>query len=256
MRALIALVIGIAAFGTADARAQIVNVQSVLATKAEPGLSGSVQGSIDWQSGNVDLLRLTTMSTARYLRGPNLVVGILKGDLGRASGARYIAKTFEHLRYRFTLSDLVVLESFAQHEYDQFRRLELRALIGVGVALRVLRGKELNLTWGLAYMPEYERLRNDDQADAEREYIFNRASTYVSGAVELDKRIQLVQTFYWQPRLDEPEDFRFLSESQFVVQISKRLTQTTAMVFSYDSRPPLGIAKLDTTLKSAFTFSF
>jgi len=256
MRVLIALVVGIAVLGGGEAQAQIVNVQSVLATKAEPGLSGSVQGSVDWRTGNTDLLRLTTLATARYLIGPHLVVGIVKGDLGRAAGTRYIAKTFEHLRYRMTVSDLVLLEAFAQHEYDQFRRLELRTLMGVGVALRVLRGKELNLTWGLAYMPEYERLRDDDQIDAGREYIFNRASTYLSGAVELDKRVQLVQTFYYQPRVDELDDYRFLSESQFVVQVTKRLAQTTSLVIAYDSRPPLAIEKLDTTLKSAFTYSF
>lgn len=240
----------------APCEAQIVNVQSVLATEAQEGISGSIKTSVDWRTGNVDILRLTGLGTARFKHGQHLVVAILKGDFGKASGTRYLAKSFEHIRYRLHLSDLVTFESFVQHEYDQFRRLELRALLGIGAALRLLSSKRYNLSWGVAYMPEYERIRDDDESDAGAEYINNRVSSYILGAIELNKRVQLVQTIYAQPRVDELDDIRLLSESQFVVQITERLAQTTAFVAAYDSRPPAAIEKLDTSLKSSLTYSF
>jgi putative salt-induced outer membrane protein YdiY len=252
--AMIAVVLSCALPRIADA--QIVNVQSVLATEAKEGLSGSVKGSANWRTGNIDLLRLSGLATAAYHQGDNLVIAIVKGDFGKAKGARFIAKTFEHVRYRRELSSLLLAESFVQHEYDQFRRLELRTLAGAGVALRLLRGKKYNLTFGLAYMPEYERLRDDEETDAGNDYFAHRISSYLNGALQLDERIQLVQTFYAQPRADAPSDARYLSESQFVVQISDRLTQTTSFALAYDTRPPIAIDKTDTNLTSSVIFSF
>ncbi|MBT8492916.1 MAG: DUF481 domain-containing protein [Deltaproteobacteria bacterium] len=252
--AMIAVVLALAIPRLADA--QIVNVQSVLATESKEGLSGSVKGSANWRTGNIEFLRLQAQATASYHSGNNLVIAIVTGDFGKTGGARYIARTFEHLRYRRELSSLLLAEAYIQHAYDQFRRLELRTLAGAGVAMRLLRRKDFNLTFGIAYMPEYERLRRDGELDAGNDYFAHRVSNYVNGAYQLDKRIQLVQTFYAQPRADDPTDARYLSESQFVVQISDRLTQTTAFALAYDTRPPAAIEEMDTTLTSSIIFSF
>jgi len=238
------------------ASAQIVNVQSVLATEADQGLSGSVRGSIDYRTGNIDVLRLSALATTTYRQEDHHLIAILKGDFGKASGDRYIARTFEHLRYRNQLTDRFIVEGFLQHEYDQFRRLELRALAGLGGAVRLLRGKRYNLSVGVAYMPEYERLRDDEQSDAGQDSFFHRTSSYANGAIELDKRIQFVQTVYAQPRINKPSDARYLSESQFVVQLTEHLTQTTSFSIAYDTRPPEAIEKRDTALKSTLIYSF
>ena len=37
--------------------------------------------------------------------------------------SKIVAKTFEHLRYRYTFTDSVLGEVFAQHEFDEFMRV-------------------------------------------------------------------------------------------------------------------------------------
>lgn len=238
------------------ASAQIVNVQSVLTTDPEPGFSGSVTTSAAYRTGNIDSLRLSAQASAAYQIAKHRIIGIARGDFGKVAGERYIAKTFEHARYRYFATDLLMLEGFAQHEYDEFRRLTVRQLLGVGPALRLVRGKKTNVTAGLAYMFEYERLRGDEQPDAGDNNTFHRASSYITLGIELDKKIQFVQTLYAQPVLNDPEDVRFLSESQLVFKVNEILATTTAFSYAYDTRTPAAIEKQDTTLSSAIQLTF
>lgn len=247
----------LAALGVASpAGAGIVNVQSILATEADEGLSGSIAGSADWRTGNVDLLVLSAAPVARYRRRDHLLVGIVRGELGRSKGERIISRTFEHLRYRYQLHPRLVGEVFTQHEYDEFRRLELRALVGAGPLFHLLQADGYRLSWGVAYMLEYENLRDDMQPDAGTTDLAHRASTYLTGSYELDDRVQLVETVYAQPRLTEASDLRLLNESQIIVKVTEAIGLTTALTVAWDNAPPAGIEELDTSLKSSITYSF
>jgi len=238
------------------AAAGIVNVQSVLATEAEEGLSGSVSGTADWRTGNTELLVLGAAAVARQRRGRHLVVAIVRGDLGTAAGVRIAAKTFEHLRYRLELGHRITAEAFAQHDYDQFRRLSVRALGGVGPKIDLLTTRRARLAAGVAYMLEWERLRNDGAVDAGEATLAHRMSSYLTGAFDLGERLQAVETVYAQPRIDDPGDIRLLEELSFSVKASERIALTTAFSLAWDSRPPATIKGLDTALKSSLTVAF
>lgn len=250
-----AVVVAILGF-TAPATAGIVNVQSILATEAEEGLSGSITGSADWRTGNVNLLVLSAAPVARYRRGNHLGLVIVRGELGRSNDVRIISKTFEHLRYRYDLHPRLTLEAFTQHEYDRFRRLELRALAGAGPLIHLVRGDDYRLSWGLAYMLEYEKLRDDTLPDAGATDLAHRASTYLTGSYELDERVQVVETFYAQPRITDAGDLRLLNDANLIFKITEEVGLTTTFSLSWDRKPPAGIEKLDTGLKSSITYSF
>jgi len=238
------------------ASAGIVNVQSVLATEAEPGLTGAVKASADLRTGNVDLLLLSAAPVARYRAGDHLIIGILRGNFGKSKGARIISRTLEHLRYRNQLSKRLVGELFLQHEFDQFRRLATRALVGVGPKLAILSRSKLSVDFGAAYMLEYEKLRSDSEVDAGQDELQHRASTYLTGRYEIDDRLQLVETAYAQPRLTDATDIRLLLEIQLVVKATARVSFTTAFTVAHDSAPPAAIDKTDTRLKSSITVEF
>lgn len=240
----------------ATARAGIVNVQSILTNEAEEGLSGSLTGSLDWRTGNVDLLLLSAAPTARYRSGDHLGIAIVKGELGERVGERFIFRSFEHLRYRYSFTELILGEAFVQHTFDEFKRLRLRALFGAGPNVTLIGRDNLRVQFGVAYMLEYEELRDDGAIDAGETDLAHRASTYLTGAYELDDRVQLVNTVYAQPRLDDPSDVRLLDESELVVQLTEKLSLTTSFSMAYDRAPPAEIKRLDTALKTAITYSF
>lgn len=238
------------------AAAGIVNVQSILATEADEGFSGAVTATADWRTGNTELLVLSAAPVARLRVGKNLAIGILRGEFGRAAGARIIGSTFAHLRYRRDLHPRLLAEVFAQHELDQFRRLATRALVGVGPRAVLVDAGKLNVAFGLAYMLEFEQLRDDMEPDAGASDLQHRASSYAMVRYQIDDRLQAVETAYAQPRLNDPNDVRLLSDSQLVVKITPTLALTTSFMIAYDAAPPDAIQKLDTALKSSITINF
>jgi putative salt-induced outer membrane protein YdiY len=242
--------------GTGLAHAGIVNVQSILTTEAEEGLSGSVTGSLDWRTGNTDLLLLSVAPVASYRSGDHLFVTLIKGEFGESADERIIFRSFEHLRYRYSITDRVLGEAFAQHTFDEFKRLRLRALFGAGPNFTLVTRDKLTVSLGLAYMLEYEELSDDGAIDAGETDLAHRASTYLTGAYELDDRVQLVNTVYAQPRLNDPADMRVLDESQLVVKLTEKVSLKTSFIVAYDRAPPADIERLDTALKTAITYAF
>lgn len=238
------------------AAAGIVNVQSILATEAEEGLSGALTGSIDWRTGNTDYLFLSAAPVARYRAGDHLFIGILRADRKTSEGTELVSRLFEHGRYRYSFTDRLLGEVFAQHEFDEIRRLQVRALVGAGPKFDVFKGEGYSASFGVAYMLEYERLRDDMQVDAGTDDLQHRISSYLLGHYEIDDRLQLVETFYVQPRLTDPNDIRFLNDSTLVVSVTKKLSFNTTFNVSFDNAPPATIEKLDTALTSSVTYDF
>jgi putative salt-induced outer membrane protein YdiY len=234
-----------------SASAQIVNVQGALAGDIEPGWSGKLTGTLDWRTGNTDLVQVGGSASVTYRCGPRLALAILRAEYGEGNGTKLSQKTFEHLRGRQELGGRWLWEAFGQHEYDAFRRLSVRALAGTGPAVRLIKTGKTRLLAGVAYMFELERLdRRAGVSDAGKQSIAHRASTYLTGAFALDEdRVTASQTLYVQPRLDDPSDLRLLSETSITTKLSSRLTLTNRLVIAHDASPPDQIEKLDSALK-------
>lgn len=233
--------------------ANIYNVQSILATEAEEGLGGSIIASVDWRTGNVSYLFLSATPVARYRHGDHQLIGIVRAEHKTSRGQRIISRFFEHLRYRYELGDRLLLETFGQHEFDAVKRLQLRALVGAGPKVDLVEGDDYGLGLGLAYMLEYERIKNDDEPDAGDRDLAHRASSYLTGRYELAPHLQLIETFYVQPRLTALADTRLLSDTQLVVQATAHVSLTTSFSIAYDTEPPAAIDRLDTALVSSIT---
>ncbi len=251
---LVAFIVLAALLVPTESTAGIYNMQSILATEADEGLSGAISGSADWRKGNVDYLFLSATPLARYRAGDHLVIGMMRGDRKTSAGSTIISNTLEHIRYRYTVSDRLLGEVFAQHTFDDIKRLNLRALLGAGPMITIVDGKSYALDLGVSYMLEYEKLRDDEFDDAGVTDVQHRNSTYLTGHYEAKDRFQIAESVYIQPRLTGASDIRLLSESQLTFKITERLSYTTSFTIAYDSRQPDNVKRLDTALRSSITF--
>jgi hypothetical protein len=245
------------------AAAQIVNVLGSLATEPAAGWSGQLTTTVDWRTGNTDLVLVGGSATALHRRGRALGLAILRGEYGEGNGTRLSQKSFEHLRLRVALdaprapspaaapaAPRWLWEVFAQHEYDAFRRLSVRALAGTGPAVRLVRRARGSVVAGLAYLLEYERLdARAGVADPGATSLAHRASAYLTGSVHLDARLTATATAYAQPRVDAPGDLRLLTEATLTSKLSSRLSLTNRLTVARDASPPDGIEATDTALK-------
>lgn len=252
-----AVVTALVTAAPAAATAQIVNVQGSLAKEPPPGWSGQLGGGLDWQTGTTDVVTVSGTGSLLWRHGRWLALGLARGEYREGRGVKLSQRAFEHLRVRRELTARALWEGFVQHEYDAFRRLSVRAVAGTGPALRLVRDGRLRLTGGLAYLVEYERLSvKADVVDSGASRVHHRASTYLTGSLDLDGDVTATQTVYVQPRLDAPDDVLVLSETALTSQLTSRLSLVNSFILAYDSTPPATIADLSTALKVTFAIKF
>ena len=242
------------------AHAQIVNVQGALARAPEQdGIGGQVEAKVNWREGNNPLFDIGGAGTLLVRQGRFLGLALARGEYGTSRGLTLTRKSFEHLRARVEIDCRWRWEAFAQHEYDQFRRLSLRALAGTGPALQIVASKEATVLAGAAYMIEIERLdrrMSDAVRDAGRRTTAHRASVYLTGHEELSAGVSIVETVYAQPRLDEPSDVRLLGELAVLTKLSSRIALKNSFTVAYDDTPPDGVKRYDTQLELAVIVTF
>lgn len=252
------LVIGAIAVTSTAAHAQIVNVQGALAKPpAEDGAVGQVELKLSWREGNNPLFDIGGAGSVVVRRGPVLGLMLARGEYGTSRGLTLTRKSFEHVRARIELDRRWRWEVFGQHEYDQFRRLALRALVGSGPALQIVDDDAIVLLAGAAYLYEYERLdTRAGRIDAGERTTAHRGSAYVTGREDLGGGALIVETVYAQPRLDRPGDLRLLGELALQTRLSPRLGLRNSLTVAYDRTPPDGVQRYDTALEVAFTATF
>jgi hypothetical protein len=240
------------------AHAQIVNVQGALARAPEQdGVSGQLDLKVNWREGNSPLFDIGGAGTLLARSGRVLGLVLARGEYGTSRGLTLTKKSFEHARARIELDARWRWEVFAQHEYDQFRRLSLRALVGTGPALQLVDTKPIAVLAGAAYLFEYDRLdRRTGALDAGQRSTEHRASLYVTGHEDTGGSVAIVETLYVQPRLDDPTDLRILGELAVVSKLSARLALKNSFTIAYDDTPPDGVQRTDTQLEVALLVTF
>lgn len=255
MRWVIALLVVLAA---TEARAQIVNVQGQLAKAPEKdAVIGQVEGKIDWREGNNPLFQIGGVASVIVHEGKFLGLVLVKGEYGVSNGVDLSRKTFEHIRARYSIDCRWKWEAFAQHEFDRFRRLSVRAVAGTGPALQIVNDKQLALLAGAAYLFEIEQLDNRPMTiDAGDRTTAHRASFYLTGLEKVGDQVSIVETIYVQPRLNEPDDVRVLTEIAVTTKLSKRIALVDAFTVAYDRTPPDGIKRFDSQLTFGLLLTF
>jgi hypothetical protein len=255
MRWVIALLI---LLGSTEAHAQIVNVQGQLAKAPEKdGVVGQIEAKIDWREGNNPLFQIGGVAAVLIHEGKFLALALAKGEYGQSRGVVLSKKSFEHVRVRYTLDCRWKWEAFAQHEFDRFRRLSVRAIAGTGPVLQIVHDKNFALMAGASYMFEFEQLdEREGTIDAGDQTIFHRASFYLTGVERVGEHVSIVETIYAQPRLGDPGDIRVLTEVSVTTKLSKRIALTDALTVAYDRTPPDGIRRFDTQLTLGLLIQF
>lgn len=248
-----AIVFAILAVSPRPTFAQIVNVQGALAKAPdEDGVGGQLELKLNWREGNNPIVDVGGAGSLIVRRDKLLGLLLARGAYGRTRGLTLTKRSFEHLRTRVTLDCVWRWEAFAQHEYDQFRRLALRALAGTGPALQILNEKMLALLAGAAYVLELERLdRRAETIDAGRRTTAHRASFYLTGREVLGAGVEMIETLYIQPRIDRPSDVRLLAELAIQSKLASRIALKNSLTVAYDATPPDGVERYDTALEVA-----
>jgi hypothetical protein len=183
---------------------------------------------------------------------------IIRGNAGWKSGNRYANSGLAHLRHICWLGENLQPEVFTQFEYNKQRLMLFRGLFGGGVRISILKNDKSRLWWGTSMMYEHERLdiKENDSSEHRRVVDVFRWSNYISSGFDLTDNVKWTLTTYFQPQIDKFEDIRILTDTNFNVGLSKKLSLDVSFRFRYDSRPPESVKSLDTVLLTGLALSF
>lgn len=242
--------------GASSASAGIINVLGE-ADEDRMGLSGKAVAAVEWSTGSVNELQIEGEMTTRYRWPKRLAFLVLRGEYAAEGGEAHATSTFEHLRYRHSLSDLLTLEGFLQHESDPFRRLAFRGLVGAGPRIKVASWQRGTLHFGTAYMSETEQTNSDPTTtDSNQNFHRHRWSNYLSLSTALTERVSLGQTLFAQPQFTDFGSIRYFSETTVGIEIEGHLALNLQYIVRYDTAPYQAVPDTDTELKTELEWAF
>lgn len=134
-----------------------------------------------------------------------------------------------HLRYNYEINKKFTIEAFGQTQYYQALGIDNRYLVGAG--LRIDLYKELYS--GTILMYEYEK-QIAEGYPIERNI---RISQYFSKTFEFTENFKYLSILYYQPKINEFDDYRFFFNNIFLFKVIKNLGFNFGISFLYDSKP-------------------
>ncbi len=268
----LAVVIGALA-APCEASAQ-VNVEILRPNPLRAGLSGGLDGSFALSRGNIELLDVGGATRIQYQilhrqaqipEGQPRPLPFIAQRLSLTSSGRFadraggtiVNQAFAYARWTAMWHRRVGSELFAQYQYNEFLRLQARALVGLGVRVEIIHEHALMSWAGTAYMPEYNRIRSIAGAPDAPETLDHRLANHLAIRLSLlEDRILLQSTLYVQPRLDDFQDIRILEELEILSKITDLFAFGTTLGILFDSAPPTQVKSTDLRLLTTIRLSF
>lgn len=238
---------------SAASSAQIVNVQPVLNGASDEGFAGEFGGSVDYKSGNVNLLLAQGTFLAAYKTGDHRFISSSKGEVGFKDDNQFMERVFSHLRWQMSVNAWLTWETFGQVATDEFKSLQVRGLAGTGPRFELVTGPAVSAAFGVLYMFEHEVLSTSEDGVTLTSND-HRISAYITGKFAVSPLLSLGNTTYFQPNLSAfADDFRLSSETSLNVALSAKLALSIAFTAAYDHAPPTDIESLDMSTSARVT---
>jgi len=232
----------------ATANAQIVNVQDLFISRTEEGLNLGAVGKTEIKSGNTDYQYYNLALVGRYLNGRHTLVGTGNLEYAEKGQEKFTNRHFEHLRYRFEALPPAGVEAFVQHEFNEFRRINLRLLLGAGPTWKALSSARFYLFIGSVYMFEYNELGAGEYDDSGDVWKTHRWNNYLTFQWNLRKGVKFLTTVYYQPAFTDFSNYNLLWNANLSVAINDWLSVVITYNYSRQNVPPQGVNPYDSVL--------
>jgi hypothetical protein len=235
------------------APAQIINTLRGFDDQ-EMGWSGRAESTVAFAEGNNEYFEFELSGVVQHMseRHRWRLLGRL---MRRTAGPVEVAQTrLGHLRHNYRLLPWLATVAFAQGQYDPFRRIESRVLLGAGLRFDVIRSLTWSAAFGATYMYEDEELTGVDTESTDTQK--HRLSLFLSVFSASTQNIQLDLSGFYQPVITDWSDARALGLAALRIDIVGELYFLTRSGLQFNSRPPPGVERTDVTLRSGLGIGF
>ena len=154
--------------------------------------------------------------------------------------------TFVHGRLIFLNQSRFNTEFFVQHSKNPFRSFFQRDVLGFGTRINLDDSTKL----GFGVLTEDEEDLQGIEAETER------LSMYFTDEYLLAENIDLILTAYYQPSLEETDDYKASVLAGVNFNVNKNVSISLQVSSFYDSRPPELADRQDEQISTEFSYSF
>lgn len=233
------------------AKAQIVNIESARMQSDTTGWLGNVGASFSLTKNTQEVFSSDLDAHVQYKSPKSLYLVLGSYGFLKGAGTRLIDNTFLHFRYNYKLNRLLRWEAFTQVQQNVITGISSRFLIGTGPRFKLRSTKLIRLYAAslLMYEREEETLNNITHSNI-------RNSSYVSFTITPNKQVEIISTSFFQPLLDNWNDYRFLNQVSVRVKAGKKLGLKLKWNYLNDSRPVKGIPAVNYNLSTGVDYEF
>jgi hypothetical protein len=230
-----------------------VNTERLRQTHGKTGYITSLGLDFNVLSGNSDKFEIAPNARLDYVSDywNWFVVGNYK--YGESAQKAFTNKGFLHWRINAPLDRSVSWEFFVQREFDEFRRITDRSLLGLALRMGLMRfgdnGENGTVYWGSGIMSEHEAYQSASPVDR------LRWTNYVSGSYR-HKGFSIASIWYVQPDLGDFGDVRALTDTSVSVGLTEQLSWRLGVKASYTSRPQATVKSYDVDIQNGIVWSF
>ena len=230
---------------------QILNIEQERINSDTAGWAGSAKTSFQYSKNGQELWSGGAYMHVQYKTKRSTCLSLSEYNLTKASGSDFVNAGAQHFRYNYKINDLFTGEMFTQFQFNKVLKVKFRWLLGAGPRVKIVKTKPFSLFFAAAYMYEYEELYDSN--------VLNRnhmLSTYLSTNLKIKDNLSLINTTYFQPKINKFSDYRVLSQSDIKVGITKHFSFLISYIYSYDALPAIGVPKETHYLGNSLTFDF
>jgi len=193
-----------------------------------------------------------------YAPGSHLYMMVGEISYVENNAAKILNNGNVHLRSTLNYRGTFCPEFFAQAQYDDFRGLAERYLLGGALRWITLREDKILLTLGAGPMYEYEKWRVPESSEV-REVDFIKLSTNLILRWSIGDHLDFNTTLYYQVGYDEEISSarnRFSNATNLNFQITDKISFKTGLRFAYEDRPIVPITKFIYSIENGISLNF
>ena len=158
-----------------------------------------------------------------------------------------------HLRFTHYFPRFFPLETYGQVEFDQFKLLAVRKIMGAGLRFELVKTKKQFFYWGWGGFYENERIENLSSKNTKERL---RGNFYLSYLFLSDRKKEFSLVIYYQPDLAVFSDYRLLIDSGLSIYLGRSFSLVHKVGFRRNNRSPVGVKADDIGYLAGISFKY
>ena len=229
-----------------------VNIETVRNKVTQSGFWGEIKSGLELQRGNVEITSFDIENINHYQLNSHHAFIKLNTSKGTQNKENFKNNSFAHLRWTWMTWKKLGFEVFTQVQHDEFKKLNIRQLNGVGLRSEIYKLKDYSLSIGTGIMSDYEKIEDNTST------IDPRSTSYISLIRKFNKKNEILSTIYYQPLINNINDYRInlecLIKTNLITKLNLKIENS--ITFLYDTKPPEDVLTNDFIIKTSLIYNW